>query len=119
MNAIIASGAIMEAATDSNLRATYDKYLKDFWSNSFGTMLKTVMTLVAIVLALCLIVALVMKAMGKQNQLVMQYSNGKTIFFTILFILLLLMPSLLPPLMSMVDHLIDFLSGDASTLIGS
>ncbi|OZG48832.1 hypothetical protein [Pseudoscardovia suis] len=103
----------------SNLKTTYDKFFGSFWTNGIGQFLKTVMALVAIVLAAMLILALIMKAMGKQNQLVMQYSNGKTIFFTILFILILLAPTLLGPALGVVDKLIDFLNTDSNKLLGS
>ena len=119
--AVAAKATVMAdgASNVSNLKNTYDKFFGTFWNKGIGQFLKTVMALVAIVLAAMLIIALIMKAMGKQNQLVMQYSNGKTIFFTCLFILILLAPTLLGPALGVVDKLIEFLNTDTGKLLDS
>lgn len=97
------------AASDSNLKTSYDKSIGYLFGTPAGQVVASIMALVAVVLFVILVAAGICKMMGRQNTLTLNwFSDGKKVAAAIFAIVVLLGPiGLFPVFAQFFDQLIQ------------
>lgn len=96
-------------AGDSNLRQGWDQGPGQIFASGFGQRVAIAMAIIAALIACALLVALILKGRGSQNQLVTRYTGSAGVIASVvLLIILLVAPTfLLPMTCSLADLLIN------------
>lgn len=111
---------ILAATTESgvSLSDSYTKGVGAFFTSGFGKWIAVILGIIASILFICLIVAAVMRGMGRQNKFVSTFVGGALqIVCLCALIALLAGPTVVfPGLMKVGDALIKFFSSKTNSL---
>lgn len=104
----------------SDLVGGYNKLTSGIWGSAAGTVIMAIFTAIAVVLALALIIAGIMKGLGRQNQLVQKFcpSIGRVLII-LLAIFFFAGPAItIPALLKLIDWFVNAFGGQTQSYLG-